>query len=338
MTLSLDDLLNSLSEDTGVVKAASAVEVASSTTAGSDAAAELENTLTKKANETEVNTPMATPQEKGHAIADSILSLVKQAMDGLAPTAPENRLISETAAQVAHSSAGLVETDRSGTMTQVLQSLVANSAANGAVRDEALAQNAAGQADETTGAEGVVMPSSDGSDLDSEEADEVEKVAAVVTLVDNGFDFDTAVEMVKAAAEEIEAEEFEQVKVAAVNRLMDEGLDLESAVQLVKEASRIEAAKETLKKGVDVVKGHARSAADDAKALFTTNSAIGTESRKAAAKALAKNPLVYGTAGAGAAMATGAALAGGREKKAAAIEALVDAGYTVSQALEILGE
>lgn len=377
MTLSLDDLLNSLTEDTGVEKVASATEVAASTANASDAAAELEKTLTKQANETEVKTPMATPQEKGHAIADSILSLVKQAMDGLAPTAPENRLISETAAQVAHSTAGLAETDRSGTMTEVLQSLVANSAANGAVRDEALAENAAGSTDETAG-EAENMASSDGEDLDAEDADEVEKVAAVVTLVDNGFDFDTAVEMVKQAAAEIEEEEFEQVKIAAVNALMDEGIDLESAVALVKEASKIDGAKKAIGAAAKKAKGAASEAGEKAKGLFdvkgrfadaTVDAGFKSEVSKAK-RDIAKAHLIpgqkgnavkglkedaahvgrmaayYGKAGAKAA-GPAAAVAGGvgvgayaatREKKAAAIEALTGAGYTVAEALELLGE
>lgn len=71
-------------------------------------------------------------------------------------------------------------------------------------------------------------------------AEEVEKAAAVSALCEAGLDFEAAVDMVKAAAFEIAAEEFEQVKVAAANELIGMGIDLESAVSLVKVAGSYE--------------------------------------------------------------------------------------------------
>ena len=61
------------------------------------------------------------------------------------------------------------------------------------------------------------------------------KTAAVGDLMEQGLDFDTAVELVKQASAEVE-EDFE--KMAAVNHLMEhDGLDFETASDLVKQAA-----------------------------------------------------------------------------------------------------
>jgi hypothetical protein len=65
-------------------------------------------------------------------------------------------------------------------------------------------------------------------------SDEHEKAAAVSQLVAEGIDFDSAVNMVKEAAEEIEREEVSQVKQAALAHLIDNGMDFDQAVNLVK--------------------------------------------------------------------------------------------------------
>ncbi len=64
----------------------------------------------------------------------------------------------------------------------------------------------------------------------------VEKTAAVMSLVNSGFDFDSAVDMVKQAALAIQAEEQEQVKMATMNELLNQGVDFDLAVALVKQA------------------------------------------------------------------------------------------------------
>ena len=70
------------------------------------------------------------------------------------------------------------------------------------------------------------------------EADQQEKMAAIDTLIGVGYDFDSAVELVKQAeyALSVEGDEFE--KIAAVNELVGEGYDFDYAVELVKEASQ----------------------------------------------------------------------------------------------------
>lgn len=67
--------------------------------------------------------------------------------------------------------------------------------------------------------------------------DIVEKHAAVGALIEAGMDWEQAVELVKAAAEEIESEEFSTVKMAAVTHLVtEEGFNFDAAVEAVNEA------------------------------------------------------------------------------------------------------
>ena len=234
--ISLDALLASFRDEPEVEKVASEKEPTQSTAEPVQTAErELEDLLTKQANE--VNTDMSNVEQKGKAIADAVLGLVKQAMDGNA-----NQVISQTSAQAATSSAGIAETPRQGaSITQTLQGLVSNGLAAGAVRPEALDEHLDHGGDEAnTGAAGAHMTSSDGHPTMAVSQDEVEKTAALVTLVDMGVDFNSAVEMIKVAEVELQAEEGEQIKQAAVAALVNEGMDIESAVVLVKQAMELD--------------------------------------------------------------------------------------------------
>ncbi len=71
----------------------------------------------------------------------------------------------------------------------------------------------------------------------------VEKTAAVVALVEAGVDFDSAVDLVKQAEAELNAEAFEVEKQAAFGALIEAGVDFDTAVTLVKEACETLAAK-----------------------------------------------------------------------------------------------
>lgn len=238
----LASLIASLGSDEGVVKQASE-QVAPQTTQSdvSDTAKDLEKILTKQANE--VNTEMSNAKQKGQAIADSVMALVKQAMDG---SEGANRVIEQTTAQAAQSSAGIAETPREGnSITQTLQGLVANGIAQGAVRADALDEHVDSGRDEGHGGN-TTMHSSDENEIEADENeeaaedDEVEKTAALITLVDNGVDFDTAVSLIKQAEEEILADEEEFTKQAAVAALLNEGMDIEYAVELVKVAMELD--------------------------------------------------------------------------------------------------
>lgn len=264
---SLDALLASFVDEPEVEKVASEKETTQpSTEPVQTAAKELEDLLTKQADE--VNTDMSNVEQKGRAIADAVLGMVKQAIEG------GNNVVVETAVQAAQSSAGQAETPRQGaTITQTLKGLVANGLGNGAVRQDAMDENVDKGGDEAS-VGGAPAASND----------EVEKAAAVSTLVQSGIDFDQAVDMVKVAAEQLEAEEGEQIKQAAVAALVNEGMDIESAVVLVKQAMELDP---------EAVKN-------------LSNGDTQTEP------------------------------ATPHEKVAAAIEALVGAGYTVAEALQLL--
>lgn len=239
--LTLSSILATLMDETpGIDKQASAKEpVAQPSQVESSTQQDLE-ALLKQANTNEVNLEMSNANEKGRAIAESVLALVKKAMDG---SAGGNQVVNQTSAQISHSSAGLVETPREGaSITQTLQGLVANGIANGAVRPDALDEHLDRGGDEGNAGQ-AGMASSDGHSVDAlpeQDDDEVEKTAALITLVDQGVDFDTAVSLIKQAEQEIFAEEFEHTKQAAVAALLDEGWNIESAVQLVKVAMDVD--------------------------------------------------------------------------------------------------
>lgn len=347
--ITLDSLLASLGDGDGVVKEASE-QVAPTTTqsVASTTAQELEKLLTKQAQE--VNTEMSNPNQKGKAIADSVLALVKQAMDKSA----ENQVIQQTAAMQAQSSAGLQETPREGaSITNTLQGIVAKGFATGAVRADALDEHMDNGADEGNGGLAPTY-SSDGHPTaalpEGEDDDEVEKTAALITLVDNGVDFDTAVSLIKQAEEEILADEYENVKQAAVAGLIEEGMDIESAITLVKQAMYAEEAmakqanaftegakkyagkaKEAIQHGWTATKANAAAAKASANQLWQG----GAEgARKQALKDLATNPVVYGSAGA---LAAGGGAAYYMNKKAE-IAALMDEGFSATEAVALVKE
>lgn len=68
------------------------------------------------------------------------------------------------------------------------------------------------------------------------EQDQFEKQAALQTLVGQGYDFADAVALIKQAEYELEAEHEGQVKQAALETLIAQGVDFDTAADLVKEA------------------------------------------------------------------------------------------------------
>jgi hypothetical protein len=68
------------------------------------------------------------------------------------------------------------------------------------------------------------------------EQDQFEKQAALQTLVGQGYDFADAVNLIKQAEYELEAEHEGQVKQAALETLIAQGVDFDTAADLVKEA------------------------------------------------------------------------------------------------------
>lgn len=245
---SLDALLDGagLNTESPLEKQASVIQKPVVTTT---AATELEAHLTKQAQEETPN--MTTPSQQGQQIALNVLELIKRAND--TGMVGGNNLINETSAMVGMSSAGQLQ-DNMGNPNQVLQNAIANALANGAVHPDQLDLNVMNQGADGGNTHVPLQDMAGNYDLNAVganqmAADQIEKVAAVATLVDSGYDFDHAVAMVKQAEQEILAEEDMQIKQAAVNTLMSQGYDVNTAVALIKQASAWDSAKNFAKTG-----------------------------------------------------------------------------------------
>jgi hypothetical protein len=205
--------------------------------------------------------------------------------------------------------------------------------------------------------QGTVEIESDGSAAAERNDPDVEKTAAVIELVNNGVDFDSAVNMVKQAAFEIEAEEFEVEKQAAFGALIEAGVDFDAAADMVKEAALSFSTAKKIVKGkkalsatgqalLSKAKGFAGDVAHDAKQVGGQVSRLATGkvtggkqsipvSRQAAGGALLRNKAVQVAAGTTA--VAGGAYAATREKKAA-FDALVADGVDFETAASCVAQ
>lgn len=144
-----------------------------------------------------------------------------------------------------------------------------------------------------------------------------EKTAAVAALVESGIDFDDAVDLVKAAAAELDFEHDQQVKQAALEELMDQGIDFDSAVEMVKEAG----VTGSVVRGFNSAKKAVPGAAANAK--------------RGAGRHFAEHKGRYAAGAGGAAAGAAAGYAVGREKKAA-LDMLVDNGVDFDTAVNLV--
>ena len=184
----------------------------------------------------------------GKALADALLEKLANVGDhitdnGIDPTAVPNKSQRDQAAMVAEHDAIINPTptkdgagNGGGTVNQIFDAIVADAMGHGAAGYEQVHQTG------ITGAEGAITASGAPNQaamqhMGSAVSEEVEKVAAVTALVDAGFDFNAAVNMVKQAEAEINFEQDQHTKQAAVASLMDRGVDFDSAVALVKQAN-----------------------------------------------------------------------------------------------------
>ncbi len=378
--MTLEALLSSLEEP--IEKSASeddtstpalAVEEGETSVAG-----QLEGLLTKKASDettSEESIDMnKEAQETGIAIADAVLGMLKEADEG------SNAVIQQTEELVDQHDDATELTPREGnTVTETLKGIVARGAADGAVHPDKLALNAV--AAEETGKNGPDLETSDDNEVENVESDlgkeAHEKLAATAHLMDGGYSYEDAVSLVKEAAEEIEAEDFEQVKLATVGALVEEGLDVESALELTKEAMETlawemdkEAATgkafkgvyKAVKKDAKTLAGHRErtsgvvkkvmadkdlSKAQKAKTIakLTASGKVGpkgvsAKANQERAKAMRSAAAQYAGAGATSLAAIGGAgyAANKGMKKAAALEGLVESGYSVEDALFLLDD
>lgn len=216
----LDSLLDSLSDSTAetqIEKVASETEVS--------VADQLKDTLTKEASASPSHGDTNMSVETGNAIADSILAMLDGGMNKEAaagdPTSGNNVKVELDEMEAQHA-ARITQTPREGkTVTEVAKALAAKTPG---------------------GADAVVEVSTASPEGNSQAAvaakpSDIEKSASVAELIEAGNSFDDAVEMVKEASFELEAEAHELEKVAAVNALMTEGLGFEESFELVKQAS-----------------------------------------------------------------------------------------------------
>lgn len=312
------------------------------------------------ANITQKETSMNTAQFAGQALAQSLLTKLASAgdmttTDGIFPGALPNKAQIDNAQMTAEQSSTIAPTptkdsmgNGGGSINQIFDAIVAKAMSQGAVAHDQITQTGIAPL------EGAVEQHAVPNGVPSV-SDEVEKVAAVTALVNSGFDFDSAVDMVKAAEYELQAEEDGQIKQAAMNDLIDAGVDFALAAALVKEASVAGVARRAgrvasvgAEKAKRAVGGYGQELVADARNLgadirMAANPsgfamAGGAPSRGQAMANLARNraaQLGAGALGAGAIGAGGYALA--REKQAA-LNGLVDAGMDFDTAAALVEE
>lgn len=182
----------------------------------------------------------------GQALAEALLTKLANAGDvstenGIAPNSVPNKNIVDSAQIVATDNAKVQPLPTSqdggvraeGDVNQILEGIVADAIAQGGVGYDQVAANTAMPSQAQGRAEMEATP----HQVPDESVDETEKAAAVSALVQNGYDFATAVDLVKAAEEEMKAEQEQQIKQAAIGALLDRGVEFDKAVAMVKQAS-----------------------------------------------------------------------------------------------------
>lgn len=197
---------------------------------------EVQATPEVKAGETTQEEDMnKQAQDAGKELATAILEKLAEGAVENAATGGPNRLQQTDAALVAQHDARIGPTPaRNGTLAQMFDAIVDKAKAiSGAVSYD---QVAAGTAQAPSEGKDQAM----GTPAIAPSPDVIDKTAAVNALVEAGLEWEDAVDLVKAAAYEIEQEEVGQVKLAAVGELMSQGVDFDSAVDAVIKATQAE--------------------------------------------------------------------------------------------------
>lgn len=244
-----EDALESRKKDSGETSEAEAEKAKaekkegqekSASEQGADLAKEI---LEKVASNNKENTKMSKQASvAGKALAYAILTKLASAGDvatenGVtAGTVPQKNIV-DNALMVGQDSAkiqavpGTDGAGNGGSVNQIFDAIVTDAMSEGATAYDQTQSSGASAGEGAAIYQGVTA---------NGHADESqEKMAAAITLVENGFDFDSAVDLVKEAAEAIEEEEFTMAKQAAVGELIGQGFDFDTAVELVKEASKV---------------------------------------------------------------------------------------------------
>jgi hypothetical protein len=320
------------------------------------ASTKLENTKGEEMNK--------QASDAGKALAQALLTKLAGVGDvitenGIPDGVVPNKTQVDIAAQRAEHEASFQPTPgtdgagNGGTINQIFDSIVADAQARtGAI--------VSGQTPSTP-AEGVInrqAPNQEGVD------DSQEKMAAAISLVNSGLDFDEAVELVKAASFELEMEEEEHIKQATFNELIDNGVDFDLAAAMVKEASLKGMAtragrratvlagrgRQAVGRGIEAMKNFGGNTVDAAKNLPGRLSASAERGANSAGKfgntikGQANNALKaarrhpYATAaGVGAGVgAIGAGAYYATREKQAALDELLDQGFDFDTAVEAI--
>lgn len=156
-----------------------------------------------------------------------------------------NRIIAEEAHLVAQHDKRIGPTPGlNGTVNNVFDAIVAKAKSLGPVgvdQGSGAAPSSSAEARDPAMGTPSIPPSPDVT-VKSASEEMQEKQAAVNALVEAGLEWDVAVDLVKAAAEELAEEELGQTKVAAVSQLMSEGFNFDDAVAAVQAATAPEQA------------------------------------------------------------------------------------------------
>ena len=214
--LSMDQLIK-LAEDEGERAAAEMAAAEDAQLAQSQADAQDEN---EGEGESEDATPTKTPKDKENNMDKQ--AFLKKLAESLTDTGTiQPNLQQEADAQnVAMDDVAVKPTP--GTMQGM-----------GAMTQAIMAQAQEAAADTGSG-----VQAGDGDDMVEDEEDAVTKAAALDSLMNSGYSFDEAANLVKAAASAVTKPQYsDHEKAAAVGELMAQGIDFDQAVELVKQAA-----------------------------------------------------------------------------------------------------
>ena len=320
--------------------------------------------------ETQMN---KSAQFAGKALAQSLLTKLAGAGDastsnGIYEGAMPNKAQIDNAQMVAEHDMTIDPTptkdaagDGGGSVNQIFDAIIAKAMAQGAASVDQVHGTGISQY------EGVIADRTAPGNAVAGAEEEVEKVAAVNALMSTGFDIFSAVDMVKAAEQELMYEQDMQVKQAAMNELLNAGVDFELAAAMVKQAGAVpllgasmkaraagrvanamDAAGKRAAPYMDRVRGYADDASEAwqgatrgtgkyAGPMNVNSKGMVTPDHMGGVKALARNPLVQAGTIIGASGLAGGGYALAREKQAA-MSGLIDAGVDFDTAVALVAE
>lgn len=199
----------------------------------------------EKKAETKVETKEETMNKQatdaGKELAAAILEKLAAAQgpssENSGPSGAVHKIQQDHAKDVSQDDAKVGPTPgRNGTFNQLFDAIVAKAKAvsNATGYDQVATGPAAGHEAKDQALGTPAIPPS--PDINDHAKIAEEKQEAVSLLIKAGASWEQAVELVKQASEEIEAEEMTQIKIAAVNELMESGVDFDIAVDSVRTA------------------------------------------------------------------------------------------------------